>query len=435
MLDKFQHHLDTSLPFLKDKKLFLAVSGGLDSMVLVYLMHQLNFKIAVLHCNFNLRNSESDGDEDFVKLICNQLKIPVYVQKNDTLTFAATHKLSIQVAARNLRYAWFDEQLKLKKFDFVLTAHHLDDSFETFLINFSRGTGIEGLLGIPQQYNNIIRPLLPFSRAAILDFAQTNLINWREDSSNSTSKYLRNKLRLDVIPILKDMQPNLLSNFATTLKNLNQIQSLAEEASKTAYLNVVTEQGDTIEIDLEKLVQLPNYQAYLYQWLKKFDFTSWQDIYQLVTAESGKKVLSNEYVLLKNRATLTVYKKEESTKNEIICINENQNQVKYPLNLDFSDATSLLITDSSTIFVDKSKLLFPLTIRKFKSEDLFYPFGFEGKMKITTFFKNSKLSTIEKKNTWLLCSNDQIVWVINHRLDNRFKVSESTTSILKITIA
>lgn len=433
MLDKFKHHLDNLFPFLKNKKLFLAVSGGLDSMVLVCLMHQLKYQIAVLHCNFSLRNLESDGDEDFVKAICSDLKIPIYVQKFDTQKFAAEHKLSIQVAARNLRYSWFDEQLKLKHFDFLLTAHHLDDSLETFLINFTRGTGIEGLTGIPAQNNNIIRPLLPFSRSAILDFAQLNGINWREDSSNISNKYLRNKLRHDVITLLKEMQPNLLSNFVTTLKNLNQVQTLADDASKMMYLNVVTEHEKAIEIDLIKLMQFSNYQAYLYQWLNKFNFSSWHDIYQLVNAESGKKVFSDQYVLIKNTTTLLVSKIEDLISKETIFINENQNEVKYPINLSFSDAIALSITDSSTIFVDKNLLFFPLTIRKYKEHDLFYPFGFKGKKKLSSFFKNAKLSTFQKNNTWLLCSNDTIVWIINHRLDDRFKVSATTTSILKIT--
>ena len=196
---------------------------------------------------------------------------------------------SIQVAARNLRYTWFDEQLSEQNYDYLLTAHHLDDNLETFLINFLRGTGIDGLTGIPDKNQNLIRPLLPFSREEILIFAQENAITWREDSSNASTKYVRNKLRLDVIPKLKEIQPQLLSNFQNTLNHLNQVAALANEASDLFYKNAVIEHQNGIEINLQILMQSFNYRAYLYSWLKKYDFTAWQDIYQLVYAESGKK--------------------------------------------------------------------------------------------------------------------------------------------------
>ena len=230
MLNKFQNHINSNFSFLKDKKLFLAISGGIDSMVLVHLLHKLKLDIAVLHCNFSLRDLESDGDENFVKSICNDLNISCFVQKFDTKKFALDYKLSIQLAARKLRYDWFYEQLNDKNFDYILTAHHLDDSLETFLINLTRGTGLDGLTGIPTQNDKIIRPLLPFSRVEIEGFAMQNSIEWREDSSNSSDKYLRNKLRLDVIPILKELQPQLLSSFKNTLENLQQSQSLINDA-------------------------------------------------------------------------------------------------------------------------------------------------------------------------------------------------------------
>jgi tRNA(Ile)-lysidine synthase len=228
MLEKLQLHLNTNFPFLKGKHLFLAVSGGMDSMILLQLFHQLKYEIAVLHCNFSLRNEESDGDEYFVKQYCEEKQIPLFIQKFDTKQFAEDAKVSIQIAARKLRYDWFYEQLADKNFDYILTAHHLDDSLETFLINFTRGSGMEGFTGIPQQNDKIVRPLLVFSRNDIEVFAQDNNVEWREDSSNATDKYWRNKLRHDVIPVLKALNPSLLSSFENTVLHLKQTQSLRE---------------------------------------------------------------------------------------------------------------------------------------------------------------------------------------------------------------
>ena len=435
MLAKLKHHLSIQFAFLTDKKLYLAISGGLDSMVLLHLLHQLEYQIAVLHCNFGLRGEESDADEQFVIDVCTTLAVPIIVQKFDTKKYSTDHKLSIQVAARNLRYRWFDEQLQTNFYDFVLTAHHLDDSLETFLINFSRGTGIDGLTGIPAQNKQIVRPLLLFSRDEILNFAQMHQLVWREDSSNASDYYLRNKIRHNVVPTLKEIQPNLVSNFVKTQQNLNQIYGLAADAVKMVYLQVVTEHQNAIEINLEKLLVLPNFEAYLYQWLQGYNFRSWSDVYKLVHAESGKMILAENHVLTKGRSILIVTAKKSETSEVSILIEKGQKSVKYPIKLSLCTVDTLSNYDSNTIFVDQNLLEFPLTIRKYNSNDWFYPFGFKGKKKVTKFLKDCKLSAFEKNNIWLLCSNDKIVWIINNRADDRFKISTSTKSILKITTA
>lgn len=433
MLKKFQNHIDRNFPLLKVKKLFLAVSGGIDSMVLVHLLQQLHFNIAVLHCNFSLRASESDGDEQFVKSTCNHLNIPVFTQRFDTKQLASDYKLSIQLAARKLRYDWFYEQLSENNFDYIVTAHHLDDSLETFLINLSRGTGLDGLMGIPAQNDKILRLLLPFSREEIETYASENAVKWREDSSNASDKYLRNKLRHDVIPTLKQLHPKLLTSFQATLKNLQQSQSLVHDASRLIYKNVVTEQEDQIKINLEKLMQLPNYQAYLYQWLKKYNFTAWEDIYDLVHSQPGKQIFASHHTLLKDRDNLLLFAtKAENTAVEYQ-INVRQKDVKVPLKLSICPVDGILEPATNVIFVDESKIHFPLTIRKWKEGDYFYPFGMEGKKKVSKFFKDEKLTLIDKSNQWLLCSKNEIVWIINFRLDNRFKVTTNTTNILKIS--
>ena len=216
MLKKLQNHIDQKLALLNNKKLIVAVSGGLDSMILLYLFKKLNFEIAIAHCNFQLRGLESFADQNFVKEYSIANDIPLFVTQFDTINFANDYKLSIQVAARNLRYNWFYELLETKKYDFILTAHHADDSLETFIINLSRGTGLGGLTGIPTQNDKIVRPLLIFSRQEIEDYAKENNIIWRNDSSNASDKYLRNKIRHYVVPQLKDLNPNFLESFQKT---------------------------------------------------------------------------------------------------------------------------------------------------------------------------------------------------------------------------
>lgn len=434
MLQKLQNHLQINFPFLKEKKLLLAVSGGIDSMVLVYLIKQLQFDFAVAHCNFQLRGNESNEDANFVKSICDSLSIPLFVQKFDTKQFATDYKLSIQLAARKLRYDWFYELLEKENYNYILTAHHLDDSLETFLINFIRGTGLNGLTGIPNQNDKIIRSLLPFSRNEIESFAKKNAIEWREDSSNASDKYLRNKLRHDVIPVLKELNPNLLASFEKTIENLKQSQSLVEDASKLVYKMVVEESDTLLKINLKELLKLPNYAAYLFQWLKQFEFTAWNDIYDLAYAQSGKQVLSENYILLKDRDLLLLYAKGNSANEEVYFINKESKGVKIPLNMSICNVSDISNANSNCIFVDEDKLHFPLMIRKWEEGDYFYPLGMQGKKKLSKYFKDEKLSLVDKANQWLLCSDSQIVWVIGKRQDERFKVATNTTNILQITL-
>lgn len=432
MLQQFQHHLQNQFPFLSEKRLFLAVSGGVDSMVLLHLMHQLHYDIAVLNCNFSLRDAESDGDTAFVKDYCAQREIPFQTITFATAAYATTQKVSIQAAARTLRYEWFGQQLLEQERDYVLTAHHLDDSLETVLINLSRGTGLEGLTGIPAQNDNVIRPLLPFSRQCIEDYAAAVGLQWREDSSNATTKYVRNKLRHDVIPELKALQPQLLDTFQQTLLHLQQAQSLVEDAAQMVYKEIVSGTS-VVQIDLKKLLRYPNYQAYLYQWLNQYGFTAWQDIYNLVHAQSGKQVFSEGFVLLKDRDRFLLSPIAQTASNEVYWIESMEEVVKIPLNIAICQVADLLDTTPNCIFVDGSKLQFPLTIRKYNAGDWFYPFGMEGKKKLSKYFKDEKMALIDKASVWVLCSQDQVVWIINKRMDNRFRVTEETKTIVKIT--
>ena len=435
MFSKFQNHIVSRFPFLAEKKLFLAVSGGLDSMVLLHLLKQLPYEIAVLHCNFQLRGLESFGDQTFVENYCDQNNIPVFTTQFDTEAFAKDYKLSTQVAARELRYSWFYELLEEKDFDYILTAHHADDNLETFIINLSRGTGLDGLSGIPEQNDKIIRPILPFSREEILKYAEENKIDWREDSSNTSNKYLRNKIRHDLVPILKELNPNFLNAFQKTQSYLQESQVMVEDASIMIYQQVAKEAGDDIHFDLKKLKKLPNYKSYLYQWLHEFGFLAWNDIYDLVNGQSGKQVFSAEFRLLKNRDTLILSPISEMSEKEQFEINENEKEVNFPLKLKLCNVGHITIDSNRTIFVDADKIQFPLVLRKWNEGDVFHPFGMHGKSKkVSKLFKDEKLSLIEKEQTWILCSDDQIVWVVGIRQDERFRIKNTSNKILKIEL-
>lgn len=435
MKTTLQNHIQTNIPFLLQKKLLLAVSGGLDSMILLHLFKELNYDIAIAHCNFQLRGLESFEDQKFIQDYAAANNIPIYVTQFDTEAFAKDYKLSTQVAARDLRYNWFYELLEEENFDYVLTAHHADDNLETFLINFTRGTGLDGLTGIPIQNDKIVRPLLFLTRNEIENYAKANDIQWREDSSNASDKYVRNKIRHNLIPILKELNPNFMTSFLKTENYLQQSAAMAEDATIMIYQQVAKEQQEQIHFDLNKLLQLPNYESYLYQWLKEFGFTAWDDIYDLVNSQSGKQVFSSEYRLLKDRDTLIVSTINKEVTQEEFPINENQTEVNVPLNLSLCKVSDILLASNRTIFVDSDLLVYPLSIRKWKKGDIFVPFGMEGKSKkLSKLFKDEKMSLIEKEKTWLLCSNDQIVWVIGVRADNRFRTVNTTKNILKIEL-
>ena len=434
MLQKFTKHIQTNFPFLAKSRFYIAVSGGIDSMVLVHLFQHFQYEFGLLHCNFKLRGDESDGDMKFIHDYAESNNLNLRIGFFETAEIAKQNKMSIQETARLLRYNWFYEQMEENQVDFVATAHHQDDNLETFLINLSRGTGLDGLTGIPAINDKIIRPLLPFSREEIEQYASDNNLKWREDSSNESDKYVRNKIRHHLVPILKELNQSFLESFQKTQEHLKEVQSLANDAEYIMYQEVATEKEDgSVHFNLDKLLQLPNYKGYLYQWLKQFGFTAWNDIYDLVTAQTGKQVFSDEFVVLKNRNFLILFRKTTSNE-EFFLIDKEVNQVNIPLKLSFCNVSDISVSDSNCIFVDEDLIEFPLTLRKWNEGDAFYPFGMKGKKKLSKFFKDEKMSLIDKSNSWILCSNQEIIWVIGHRADNRFKVNTNTTKILKITL-
>ena len=438
MLKDFTNHINNNLPFLKGSKLVIAVSGGIDSVVLSHLCQSLGLKFSMAHCNFNLREEESNKDEDFVLELAEDLDVEIFIQNFDTETYAKENKRSIQMAARELRYDWFKELAAQLKFDYVLTAHHADDNLETFLINFSRGTGLNGLTGIPVLNENIARPLLAFSREQIEQYAKSEGILWREDASNASRKYLRNKLRHEVVPILKEINPHLLDSFQNTLSNLNDTASIVNESIKsfTKQAVVATDQYGT-SYSIAEFTKTANPKAYLFELFKDYGFTEWNDVLNLLVAESGKMVKSNTHRLIKHRENLILAElKQINIKTVTLSENELQNgRISTPIGeLKFDTVENITTTSKNSIYVDKDRLKFPLELRLWEDGDVFQPIGMSGKKKVSKYLKDEKLSLVEKEKICLLNSNGKVVWVIGKRADDRFKVTDSTKHIVKITL-
>ena len=432
MLQKFKKHITEEFPFLKDTKLLIAISGGLDSVVLFHLLHKLNYDVSLAHCNFKLRGKESDLDEEFIKNL-NQISAnQIFTIIFDTEKYAKEHKLSTQIAARELRYNWFQKLITEHKFEYVLTAHHADDNLETFLIHLTRGSGLDGFTGIPKVNGNIVRPLLAFSRKEILNYAKDNDIEWREDASNASNKYIRNKIRHQVLPVLKEINPSILDSFATTLDNLQESKQIIEDRIENIASEVLEKEANFIKIDIEKIKELSNSKAYLYQLLKSYHFTEWNDVYDLLNAQSGKQVFSKTHRLLKDRDVLILSKIDLSNSIEMAFqIEEEITEITNPIHLTFKEVIEKSTENKQTIYVDKDLLKYPLMLRKWEKGDYIYPLGMQGKKKLSKYFKDEKFSLIDKENTWLLCNaENQIMWIINHRQDRRFVKNKN----LKISV-
>ncbi|HET8885528.1 MAG TPA: tRNA lysidine(34) synthetase TilS [Salinimicrobium sp.] len=434
MTKRFQDHINREFPQLSESKLLVAISGGLDSVVLAHLCSAIGLKFSLAHCNFNLRGEESDSDEVFVYELAKKLNVEVFVEYFDTKKYAEDEKVSIQMAARELRYNWFLELKNALSFNYILTAHHANDSAETFLINFIRGTGLDGLTGIPKENKGIIRPLLHFSRVEIETFAKENNISWREDSSNASVKYLRNKIRHQIIPIIEEINPKFLESFLKTQHHLLQSADLLEDYTALLFREIVSKKDDAYFFDVKKIAATPNPNAVLYQLLNGFGFTAWEDIYDLLEAQSGKIIYSETHRLIKGREHLILTVISSEGKNPVFYISEEENQIVLPfgkINLEEVDEIEEL--DAHIVYLDKNKLQFPLKLRKWEAGDSFYPFGMSGTKKLSDFFTDKKLSLHEKENVWLLFSEDKIVWVINFRADNRYKIENDTQTILKVS--
>lgn len=433
MLADFKQHIEANFNNLFENTFLLACSGGVDSMVLVDLCHRCNLDFVIAHCNFRLRGAASDGDEALVKEVGKSADIEIFVTHFDTIGYINKNKVSLQIAARELRYAWFVELMGEKAIDTLVTAHHADDNLETFVINLSRGTGIAGLTGIPSKTEMISRPLLPFSRDQILAYAHGHNLAWREDSSNNDTKYLRNKIRHEIVPRLKELHPNFLNNFELTRAHLSDTADLLGDYAARLKNELFENHDGIIRIAVEKLLSLKPRKAYLHALFSEFGFNAWGDISSLLTAMSGKEVFSKTHRLVKDREYLLLTEIRAISK-EVYVISASEEGIENPINMRIIEVEALGEIGPKILYVDKETLKYPLTVRKWNEGDYFYPLGMQGKKKLAKFFKDEKVDVITKHNQWLLCAGESIVWVIGRRPDNRFRVTEKTKKIIKFIV-
>jgi tRNA(Ile)-lysidine synthase len=437
MLDQFLLYIKKNKLFKPKERILLAVSGGIDSVVMAELFHKAKFDFAIAHCNFQLRGKESDGDEKFVKGLAKKYGVRFYSERFNTERHAATYKVSIQMAARELRYLWFSEIIKEKKFKYVATAHHLNDSIETFFINLLRGTGIEGITGIKAKSQNIIRPLLFAERNEIEKFAKGNKITFREDSSNNTDDYLRNKIRHHLIPLLAELNPAFEQTMGKNLAHFAFAEAVVSGyiREKEKKLFNTHEKFPSIKLAEIKREEYP--EQILFAILSKFNFSLKQCEEMLDEGEtsSGKIFSNKQFRILRDRGKLllnlnTKDNKEEHTinvKTKTITTNHGQLSVS----LSSTNGKSRLPSSNGIQCMDASLLKFPLTMRAGRAGDYFYPLGMKHRKKLSDFFIDQKVNRYDKEKICVLTSENEIVCILGHRIDDRFKVTEKTKKIYK----
>lgn len=437
MIEQLQKYITDNKLFTHTDRLLLAVSGGIDSMTMLHLFTRLNYPIAVAHCNFQLRGTESDGDEFFVKSTVESLKIPFYSVRFETKEYARQNKLSIQMAARELRYNWFSNICKTHNFSYICLAHNADDSLETFFINLNRGTGIDGLTGIKPKSDNLVRPLLFASRKEIEHYAREHHLQFREDSSNATDKYLRNFIRLRILPLMEEANPSFRKTLKTTIENLASTQSLYTLGVNAILSQICRNNDGNLVIHIPALLSYPEIPSILYEILHPYQFNRdvCLEIAQMLNQQSGKTFFSITHRLVKDRDNLLI--QPITSKNHQIYYLEKDcelSSLPFPLKFTWHAHTPETNIDKSPRIaqIDAGLLEWPLIMRTWQPGDYFMPLGMNNFKKISDFLIDKKLSLPEKENTWVILSGSKIVWIVGHRIDERFKVTEKTRQILKI---
>ncbi|MHC1705080.1 MAG: tRNA lysidine(34) synthetase TilS [Tenuifilaceae bacterium] len=412
-------------------KILLGVSGGIDSMVMLSLFHKSGFEVVVAHCNFSLRAEESDADEELVVHECGLMGIKLHRIRFDTQKYALDNKLSIQVAARNLRYNWFNSLCSEFGFTKIAIAHNRDDVAETVIINLTRGTGLKGLTGIKATHGLIIRPLLFAGRDEITRFALQNGISYRNDSSNASTKYARNRIRHNVIPELEEINPSAKASIASTAKHVQQAWDLVERYLSDARIKLCKTEGDGLFISIKGLKKEQFCSLFLVEELTPYGFTpdSIEQIVDSLDSQPGKIFYSMTHQLLRDRDNLIITERKELDQT-IVTIENDCKSIDQPVKLNFAiieNSESYKIPyDSSMAVIDYDKLIFPLTLRHWQPGDKFVPFGMEGFKKVSDFLIDKKVPLTQKEKVFVLESGDNIVWVVGVRIDDRYKVTKQT---------
>ncbi|MFL5729792.1 MAG: tRNA lysidine(34) synthetase TilS [Cytophagaceae bacterium] len=437
MLQSFCQFITENRLFGSEERVILAVSGGIDSICMAGLFSEAKYNFAMAHCNFGLRGEESEADEEFVRKAAKKYKVPVFVQHFHTAEFAEKEKISIQMAARELRYAWFNELLLKEKYDKVAVAHHRNDVLETMLLNLVRGTGIAGLHGISAQKGKIVRPMLFADREQIMDYVAEKNLGWREDSSNESNKYSRNLLRNEVVPLLKKLNPDLENTITQTTEKISAAEKVYQEYIEKLGKELFRVEGNVHYFSLEKFSDKDRSLPVLFELLKEYGFgyAVVREIFSSLEATPGKKFEAPAYLLVKDRDQLVITSKNLSGFMSL-SIQEGDSQVEtedLKLNLQLSDSEKFKISSSrDTACIDLEKLKFPLQLRKWKEGDWFCPLGMNKKKKLSDFLIDQKVPLNLKDKIYVLTSNGSIAWVVNYRVDERFKITEKTEKILSV---
>ena len=436
---QFLDYISSQNLFGENDRILLTISGGMDSMVMLNLFVSAKLKIGIAHCNFNLRGNESDEDANFVRLFAQENAIPYFEKSFDTIEFATERKCSIQEAARELRYRWFEMVIIQENYQSFATAHHFDDQIETFFINLFRGTGVKGLRGILPKNGNCIRPLLFATRDEISDYATKYNVLYREDSSNQSEKYLRNRIRHQILPALKSTKGNFKIGFEKTFTLLSGAEKFIDTEINKLKKKLFLYDEDQIRIPIDELKKLEFIGFYLYELLKSFDFNE-DVISKIPTAlnkSSGKIFLSKTHQLLVDRQYLIISPVVE-TKPETYLIEAGKTELLNPVKLKFDNFANtektIIDPNRNVAQFDFDKIEFPLKLRIWEEGDFFYPFGMKGRKKVSDYFIDQKFSLVEKQKTWILLSGENIIWIVGHRMDNRVKIDQQTKTIFKITL-
>ncbi|MCR5115540.1 MAG: tRNA lysidine(34) synthetase TilS [Bacteroidales bacterium] len=416
------------------RRYLLAVSGGRDSSVLAHLFHQHHLDFALAHCNFHLRGTESDRDEQFVRTLAEKYDKPLFVKQFDTLKVQKASGRSVEMVARDLRYAWFAELAA--DYDYIVTAHHANDNAETLIMNLLRGTGLKGLTGIPAKNGQILRPLLTFTAEEIEQYAQEKHLSYCIDQTNLSNQYQRNKIRWEVLPKLQEMNPKIVATLCQNIAHLKQQYSFYHSEIQKILNNLVFKSSDYFLISIDRLLEEKHAKLLLYEWLNPMGFTedTVQKIYVGLRGRSGVVFSSPTHELLKDRRFLILRERPTHPEAPIFCQNmaELERQgfsvSRHPIS-----EPPTFTRNTDVLFVDAEKLHFPLTLRHWRAGDAFQPLGMSGWQKLSDLFNNAKVNRFDKERILILCSENQIVWVVGHRADDRFKIDETTPYYYKIT--
>ena len=428
MKNKVQKFISEKSLFIREEKLILGISGGADSVCLMHVFLELGYSFELAHCNFNLRGEESDADEYFVKDLAKEHQLKVHIKQFDTLVYAAENKISTQMAARDLRYAWF-EKLRIKsKAKYLAIAHHANDDVETFFINLVRGSGLKGFLGIKEKNNAIVRPLLSVSRLEIEQYLKDRGLVFREDSSNASVKYLRNKIRHELIPLLAQMNPSIQQTVNDEMRILDGVAQIYASKVEEVRKDLTQEKNGIVQLEISALLVLNPLHSYLYELLSVYGFSNVEPISKALQGQSGKQFFSSTHQLVVDRENIFISLLNKE--NEVFEITEKTISLVYPLEINFKVmADKTIIYDNNIAQLDVEKLKFPLTLRKWKEGDKFMPLGMKKFKKLSDFFIDSKFSIIDKQEQWLLCSGVDIVWVLGCRIDERYKLESNTKKV------